>query len=184
MKHLKYRTLTTLLRNELVNEEDPSTVELIRKLKHVRKDKFLSRNELVDICLWKSARAVQHVRRNHPAKIRRLTSASFTSKSERTKLECLTQLYGVGIPMASSILTLIWPERYGVIDIRVWQLLFELGEVNSNPSGVGFNFENWYTMLCKLRYQARNLKTTVRTVERTLYLYHKEIQIGTLYKKQ
>jgi hypothetical protein len=34
---------------------------------------------------------------------------------------------GVSVPMASALLTLLDPKRYGVIDIRVWQLLHRMG---------------------------------------------------------
>ena len=90
-------------------------------------------------------------------------------------------LKGVGLPMASAILTLVDPKRYGVIDIRVWKALFSIGSVTTKPRGVGFNFKNWYHYLCKLRYHAKELGVSVRTVERTLFLYHQENQDGLLY---
>jgi len=34
---------------------------------------------------------------------------------------------GVSVPMASALLTLLDPKRYGVIDIRIWQLLHRMG---------------------------------------------------------
>ncbi len=83
--------------------------------------------------------------------------------------------------MASAILTLVDPKRYGVIDIRVWQLLFAIRSVTKNPKGIGFNFKNWYQYLCKLRFHAKELGVSVRVVERTLFNYHKEIQDGLLY---
>ncbi len=85
--------------------------------------------------------------------------------------------------MASAILSLIDPKRYGVIDIRVWQILFELGSVTRNADGVGFNFKNWFQYLCKLRYHAKRLGVSVRCVERTLFLFHKRHQEGHLYRR-
>lgn len=83
--------------------------------------------------------------------------------------------------MASAILTLIDPKRYGVIDIRVWQLLFTIHSVSGNPQGRGFNFNHWYHYLCKLRYYAKTLRVSARIVERTLFEYHKKVQKGRLY---
>jgi len=83
--------------------------------------------------------------------------------------------------MASAILMLIDPKRYGVIDIRVWQVLFAINSVSKNPNGVGFNFKNWYQYLCKLRFHAKELGVSVRVVERTLFSYHQEAQTGLLY---
>ena len=50
-------------------------------------------------------------------------------------MELLTSLAGVSVPVASAILTLIDPRRYGVLDIRVWQLLVALGVMDGKPAG-------------------------------------------------
>jgi hypothetical protein len=83
--------------------------------------------------------------------------------------------------MASAILTLLDPRRYGVIDIRVWQLLYKLGVVAQKPSGTGFNFNNWYRFLMIVRYFARKLRVNARDIERTLFVVHREYQKGRLY---
>ena len=59
---------------------------------------------------------------------------------EKRRLELLVELKGVAIPTASAILTLIDPENYGVIDIRVWQVLFLYGSVKVKPTGTNFSF--------------------------------------------
>ena len=74
------------------------------------------------------------------------------------------------------------PYHYGVIDIRVWQLLFAINSVRKNPKGIGFTFKYWYRHLCKLRYHAKELGVSARAVERTLFYYHREIQEGLLYE--
>jgi len=85
------------------------------------------------------------------------------------------------VPMASALLTLLDPKRYGVIDIRVWQLLHKLGTVKKNPGGVGFNFGNWYQFLMIIRYFAKKFGVKARDIERTLFHVHKEYQAGRLY---
>jgi len=184
MKRPKYKSLRDLLKHELVKKEEEKTAELIKQLRPVRKRKYLTREELEEICYWKSPRAIRQIQRTHSKKIERTTKQALSTRSERKRIELLTSLRGVSLPMASAILTLIWPERYGVIDIRVWKLLYALKSVQTKPSGIGFNFNNWYHLLCKLRYHAKELKTTVRAVERTLFHYHKTLQQGTLYKKK
>jgi hypothetical protein len=84
--------------------------------------------------------------------------------------------------MASAILMLMFPRRYGVIDIRVWQLLHKLGTVTKNPGGIGFSFGNWYQYLMILRYFAKRFECKARDVERTLFLVHKQFQKGVLYR--
>ena len=181
IRKTKYKTLRDLLAHELVTEEDPNAADLIKSLRHVKRDKLLTKPELIQICRWKSPRAIRHIETNCAATVRSLTQKAFSTRGEQKRIEFLTALRGVSLPMASAILTLIDPKRYGVIDIRVWQLLFSIKSVRKNPRGVGFNFKNWYNYLCKLRYHANELGVSARTVERTLFYYHRQIQQGILY---
>jgi hypothetical protein len=126
-------------------------------------------------------RAIQHIRANTAKQIRAATSTALNTRSEMQRLRALTALKGVSIPMASAILMLLNPKRYGVIDIRVWQLLYQIGAVTKNPHGTGFDFRNWYQFLMIIRYFARKFDVTARDVERSLFLAHKEYQAGLLY---
>jgi hypothetical protein len=83
--------------------------------------------------------------------------------------------------MPSAMLTLLNPRRYGVIDIRVWQLLHALGAVTKKPRGMGFNFKNWYQFLRIIRYFAKRHGVNARDIERTLFLAHQRYQKGKLY---
>jgi hypothetical protein len=176
-----YDNLTALLANELIREDTPDTLELIRDLRDVRRRGHLTKREFLAICRWKSPRAIRHYLKNSPARIRRQSAAALAARSERARFEALTALDGVGAPMASAILTLTNPRRYGVIDIRVWQLLFDLGSVRTKPGGVGFTFGDWHLYLTELRHHAKQLGVSVRAVEYSLFLYHRRVQRGVLY---
>ena len=95
----------------------------------------------------------------------------------------MTGLRGVSIPVASAILTLIDPKRYGVLDIRVWQLLHALDAVSRNPGGRGFDSVDWERYLACLRPIAPRLGVSVRIVEYTLFHCHRRFQIGRLYDR-
>ena len=59
-------------------------------------------------------------------------------------MEHLLALDGVSVPVASAILTLLDPRRYGVLDIRAWQLLYAMQGVDANPAGrKGGSAPNW-----------------------------------------
>jgi len=118
---------------------------------------------------------------NSPDRIRRHSAMALASRDERARLEALTALDGVAASTASAILTLTNPSRYGVIDIRVWQLLHDLGSVRTKPSGVGFTFNDWRDYLAVLRLHAKQLGVSVRAVEYSLFLYHQRVQVGRLY---
>ena len=83
--------------------------------------------------------------------------------------------------VAAAILTLIDPRRYGVLDIRVWQLLYALGAVAWKPAGRGFVARDWEQYLAVLRREARRLRVPVRAVEYTLFRCHVRWQRGRLY---
>src|ERR1700736_2911333 len=117
---MRYRNLAELLKRELSPDEDEPTEALVRALGHVKRARQFSRSEFVKMCRWKSARAIHHYERNTPAAIQRTSREVLRTRDERHRLALLTRLKGVSVPTASAILTLIDPERYGVIDIRAW----------------------------------------------------------------
>jgi len=86
-------------------------------------------------------------------------------------------------PVASAILTLLHPRRYGVLDIRAWQLLYRLGAVTSRPDGRGFGASHWIEYLGTLRRHARALGVSARAVEYTLFHCHRKYQAGRLYER-
>jgi len=182
LHQLPYDRLEPVIRHYLSTDEEDSTAELMRRLRAARKRGYVAAAELEAVCYWKSPRAIQQIRTNSPTRVRSATRAALATRSERRRLEALTQLKGVSVPMASALLMLLDPKRYGVIDIRVWQLLHKLGTVTKNAAGVGLGFKNWYQYLMIIRHFSRKLGVKARDIERTLFVVHKEYQKGRLYK--
>ena len=75
--------------------------------------------------------------------------------------------------MASALLSLTDPERYGVIDFRVWTVLYEYGAVDRNPSGLNLSANNWLQYLELIRGYAKEFKVTPRDIDRTLFLHNR-----------
>lgn len=182
LKKLPYNRLQHLIQINLSTKENADTEELIVDLSNVRRRGYLTKPELVQICCWKSPRAIRQILRNHTKQIENITKSAFATQSEQKKLSLLISLHGVGVPMASAILMLTNPMRYGVIDIRVWQLLYDMGAVNTKINGKEFNFKQWYTFLKILRCYSKKYKVGARDVERTIFNVHKKYQRGNLYK--
>jgi hypothetical protein len=182
LKKLPYKRLQHLIGIHLSTREHPSTQKTVDELFIAKRRGYLTKPELVKICRWKSPRAIKHIQRNHAKTIKKITQSAFATRNEQKKLSLLTSLYGVSIPMASSILMLTNPVRYGVIDIRVWQLLYVMGTVNTNAEGLSFDFKQWYRYLMILRQYAKKYKVGARDIERTLFNVHCLYQKGTLYK--
>src|SRR5262249_16335792 len=153
----------------------------IERLRHVKRVGEFTRAEFLAMCRWKSPRAAALYAENRSAAVRSVSRAVLATRSERRRLELLTTLRGVSVPVASSILTLIHPHRYGVLDIRAWQLLFALGCVPSKPGGRGFRLLDWLRYLAILRHHGRRLGASARAVEYTLFLGHRARHSGRLY---
>jgi hypothetical protein len=181
LRQLPYTKLEPLIRKCVCREESEDTAALIKRLRPARRRGYLTPEELQDICRWKSPRAIHYIEANTAKQVRAATSAALNTRSEKRRLEALRTLRGVSVPMASAVLMLLDPKRYGVIDIRVWQLMHKIGTVTKNPRGVGFSFQNWYQFLTIIRYFARKCGVSARTVERTLFQVHAEYQEGSLY---
>ena len=183
LKKIPYGKTFLLIKHYLSAEEEAGAAQLIRRLRGVRTRGYLTPTELEAVCRWKSARAIQQIKRNSYSQVRGATRRALATRSERRRLEELITLHGVSVPMASAILMLCDPIRYGVIDIRVWQLLHAAGAVSKKPRGVGFNFNNWYQFLMIIRYFSKKVGVTARNIERTLFLAHKDHQRSPLYSR-
>jgi hypothetical protein len=181
LKQLPGKDASVLIQPFLSTKEDEGTARLVRRFRGVRARGYLTRAELEAVCFWKSARAIHYVRSNSDSQIRTATRRALATRDERRRLEALTGLRGVAVPMASSILMFVNPRRYGVIDIRVWQLLHTIGAVTKKPAGTGFNVNDWCQFLAILRSFAAALNVTARDVERALFSVHLRHQEGRLY---
>ncbi|MGH7354914.1 MAG: hypothetical protein ACRELS_10115, partial [Candidatus Rokuibacteriota bacterium] len=162
--------------------EDPDTTRLVRALTRARRRGWLTRAEFLAACRWKSARAVRRQRVNGEARIRAVTRAAFATSSERRRMALLTELAGVSVRTASAILTLTAPRRYGVLDIRVWQLLYRLAAVRRNPAGRSFTLGHWLEFVGLLRRSARRYGVGARALEIALFRCHRRLQTGRLYE--
>ena len=176
------RDLSALHRALPRRPEDPGTARLIARLSGVRRAGEFGRRDFLDMCHWKSPRAMLHYRRHSAATVRRVSRAVLATRDEAERMALLTALKGVSVPTASAILTLLDPRRYGVLDIRVWQLLHAIGAVRARPDGRGFGVSHWLEFLTLIRAEARALGLTARAVEWMLFGYHQTVQTGRLYE--
>jgi hypothetical protein len=126
------------------------------------------REDLKVIVRWKSARRAALIDDNSDLDIARsLRFASDSRTSERSAIETLTKLHGVGIPVASAILTLINPDRYTIIDYRA---LESLGVTDWPDSA-----EYYLAYLAACRELARRYHKSPRTLDRALWQWSKEL---------
>jgi len=86
---------------------------------------FLLKKEFVSIGRWKSHRQINNYEANSEETVRRVTSQVLREASETKRIKALTEgtLRGVKIPVASAILTIVYPNEYCIIDYRAWRAL-------------------------------------------------------------
>src|SRR3954467_12746412 len=114
LKQLPYRSVEALVRRFLSDDSDQA-LALVRELRPVRARGYLTPSELEAVCRWKAPRAMKHIKANSSAVIRSATKLALGTRSEPQRLDALLELRGVGVPMASAMLMLVDPQRYGVI---------------------------------------------------------------------
>ena len=72
---------------------------------------------------WKSPRIVPHFDKNSPEAVKSALDVAVSHTSEAEALAALVILQGVAVPVASAMLTAIYPERYTVLDFRALEAL-------------------------------------------------------------
>ena len=181
LKPVPYRSLRALLRRELLTEEHAETARLIRRLAHVKATGGFTRSRVPrDVPLEEPALAAPlraQLRGDDPARVARGARRAQRARAH----DRLIALPGVSVATASAILTLIDPRRYGVLDIRCWQILFSIRSVAGNERGRAFTVSQWEQYLERLRGHARALDVSARMIEYTLFHCHRRLQRGRLY---
>jgi thermostable 8-oxoguanine DNA glycosylase len=119
------------------NREDTLRLNArMQALKAERTAFYLTASEFDDILRWKLRQQYgrQEAKRkvNTPENIEATTMLCFNIPQlqdnvhdTRLRVHVLTALPGVGVPVASAILTFWKPDTYAVIDFRNWRQLFE-----------------------------------------------------------
>lgn len=127
-----------------------------------------SRDNLKIIVRWKSPRKIAYIDDNTDIEIARaLRFASDSRTSERSAVDVLDRLHGVGVPMASAILTTMFPEKYTIIDFRA---LESLGIVKAPTDSADYYLD----YLAKCRELACRHNVSLRTLDRALWQWSKE----------
>lgn len=138
---------------------------------------WLSKEEFLTFCLWKSRRPKKWYNLNSENEIESLTRKSFSEKDEIKKITFLTELKGVSIPTASAILSIVNPKLYPIIDERCIQSLNKLGIITWET----INNKNWLDYLKIIRNLGTENNRTAREIEKGLFAFNR-IKLDKQYK--
>ncbi|HBB37248.1 MAG: hypothetical protein UX02_C0005G0031 [Candidatus Moranbacteria bacterium GW2011_GWC1_45_18] len=139
--------------------------------KRTRDRGYLDFNDLYTICMWKSRRQKNRYLKNKKLDVERITKFAFKQVNEKSKIDWLLRLEGVGIPTASAILTAVYPDKYAIIDIRCIDMIRAIGLKSINKT---ISKEGWYEFLKAIRKIAKENKITPREVDKILFAMHEE----------
>ena len=155
--------------------EDAGTIALIARLASLRRRRrrfHLTLPELLEIARWKLeaqyGRAERHLQRLTPPIVKTVTAAAFAIDSADVDFETgqrarlLVTLPGIGMSVASAVLTLAEPDRYAVIDFRAWRALF-------GSDRTSFGVADYRAFMSALRHRAAIEQATPRAVELRLW---------------
>lgn len=155
-KYLKYYFLENYLFNEVG--------------KNFQKRGYLTPEEFFAIVIWKSNRAKTNVRRGiekTKKTIFTITSEVFQAKTPEQKITALISIPSIGIPMASAILTVCYPDDFTVADYRACATLKNFGEeIIGNPTA---KISTYFEYLEKCKKLARKYNFSLRDFDRILW---------------
>lgn len=89
---------------------------------------------------------------------------------EEKKLSILDDLYGIGVPVASTILHFIYPSVFPIMDVRVTEALYYSGYLNAKTRTPN-NYVEYRETVLDIAQESKN---TLRDVDKALFAYHKK----------
>lgn len=148
----------------------------------------MNHDEFVNICNWKTERPKKHYEHKDNKDILKEVNKKIFPENVKPKLKLkeLLRLEGVGVPVASALLTVIFPEEYCVIDFRVRQsLLWIDNKPLSFKDYKSFSefidnlrktdtVNSYMRYLGKIKELAQKHKMTPREIEMALWQYDKD----------
>ncbi len=165
-----------LIEQKMNDYEDPifeEELEQLDALPELFSNGKWTQDDLEWIIKWKVGTAfekptLRHIRSNSDEQIRQAIETAVNARTVGDKVNALTSIKGVGVPVASAILLFINPNRYTVIDVRAWGALHEMGyvdqELSDNPS-----VEEYLIYLGSCWTLANEYDVSLRTLDMALW---------------
>jgi len=133
---------------------------------------YLTKDELDEILHWKLRRQYRRSKHwqnaNTPEIIKTITSAALAidvpdfDYEVELRISILTCLRGVGVPVASAILALVYPEKYAVVDFRGWRQVF-------GKNKTLFSIGDYKRYLAQIRPLAKELDWPIQEVDLAIW---------------
>jgi hypothetical protein len=178
----KNRAIDFIRNHDFSNDNEWLETERIKKIvaEHTDKNpgKGLNIEVLEEILRWKLRRQYGrqiHIRKSLENDVVSAVTAcalnithSDPGALDKVRLNLLMSLPGISCGVGSGILCLVYPERYGVIDFRVWDEIKETS-IGKQPVRRNFNFSHYQMYLSEIRSFSNEIGATVQEIDFTLW---------------
>ena len=149
----------------------------------------ITRDELRKIGKWKTgSRIDHHLKKNNQTFVEQQSTVAFQASNDTKQIEALSELKGVSVPVASTVLTMFEPNNFAVVDYRAFRALGavkpSLLDPRTYPTYVEFmkNFQNYNTSSGAYSFYVTNIRQIAqregilpREVDMALWAYDKVI---------
>ena len=129
----------------------------------------ITKPTFIRILEWKAARLKGIVKLNQYDTYAE-TIRSAIQSPEEYKLAMLTSLYGVGVPVASTILHFIYPDDFPIMDVRTAEVLF-CGHYIESVQRDEKHYPPFRAAILGIKRQYP--QWSLRQIDRALFAYHK-----------
>ncbi len=135
---------------------------------------FLTKEDLIKVVKWKfykgleknRERAINFLEQMNGSEIEKITREAFEIEEESKKIRKLCKIKGVGISLASCILTFHNPERYCTFNTHVYDEIFK---IETRPNDVFSTPDYYLDMLNEIRKFSEKYNLKVRDVGKALF---------------
>ena len=134
---------------------------------------YLKRGELLELSDWKAKKRNRHnIEKNGDRVIEEMSRFSLGAQTEEARIDCLCCLHGVNLPVASAILHWFHADDYPIYDFRT------LATVGVEKERGTIRFDDWMRYVWFCRRMAKENKIDMRTLDRALWQFSKEHDLG------
>ena len=156
--------------DETEHDEDEYRSILATVAEDVSGIQTLSRRSFERIIEWKAARVKAIINWNEFDVYGHAFKACLESPDEQ-KLPILDALYGIGVPVASTVLHFMYPDRFPIMDIRTVEVLHQAGCIESTQRDQK-HYMPFRSAI--LGIAQRSPGSSLREIDRSLFAYHKQ----------
>jgi hypothetical protein len=148
-------------------------LKLGNKLRSIRE---LDKNDLISIFEWKFQgrllgrrnRLLKLVKNVDDSTIKKIINTALNMDDDKSRIKKLMEISGVGVALASVVLTFHDPKKYGVFDIHVYDEVF-CTDSKTRPKDLFSNLNYYIEFLRRLRGISNEYCIDVRVVEKALF---------------